>query len=289
LNSTTTLTSSIPTPAEVMGNFGSVAIYDPLTANASGQRIEFPANTIPTSRLDPIGTGLAKLYPLPNLPGLVNNFTGNALNLNHDQEGDARIDYQLSAKDLISVRGSGDGRTLEQGPEFPSPGNGGNNFNQYPLLQPIEAWTVIGNWTHTVSARIVNEFRTGFTRLDSNQTALESTSLYSQFGILGVPSFPGLTGLPSFALSGFADLGSRTFEPNPKQTGVYQLIDDLTLVRGAHIIKVGFDYRGTSNYAGTSSSARGAYTFNGQFTSAVAGKGSGSAAADLLAGGQSAG
>jgi hypothetical protein len=283
-NSTTTFTSSVPTPAEVLGNFGNIAVFDPHTANAAGSRQEFPNNIIPASRFDSVGTALAKLYPVPNLRGLVNNFSANALNLNHDQEGDARIDYQLTSKDSIFVRGSGDGRTIEQGPEFASPGNGGNNFNQYPLSQPIQSYSVIGNWTRTISAHLVNEFRSGFTRLDSNQLPLESTPLDSQFGITGVPAVAGLNGLPQIALGGFADLGSRTFEPNLKQTGVFQLIDDLTWVHGAHIVKVGFDYHRNSNNAATSSSARGSYNFNGQFTSATAGVGSGSSVADLLLG-----
>src|SRR5262245_13317338 len=46
---------------------GPVSIYDPL----SGQ--PFPANRIPSSRVDSAALGLLKYTPLPNQPGTVRN------------------------------------------------------------------------------------------------------------------------------------------------------------------------------------------------------------------------
>ena len=107
--------------------------------------------------------------------------------------------------------------------------------------------------------------------VDQLTTATES--LYSAFGIQGVPATPGLTGLPQIALTGFASLGDRTFAPNPKRTGVLQFIDNATWIRGNHSMKFGFDARRSTNFAGTSSNARGNISFNGQFTSRVPGTG----------------
>src|SRR5579872_1807300 len=45
----------VPTLAQLSGNFGSTAIYDPATQNAAGARQPFPNNSIPTSRIDPVG------------------------------------------------------------------------------------------------------------------------------------------------------------------------------------------------------------------------------------------
>ena len=60
------------------GNFGSTAVYDPLTnapnPNGTGSvRTQFPGNIIPASRFDKIGQQLLNYYPQPNRPG-VNNY-----------------------------------------------------------------------------------------------------------------------------------------------------------------------------------------------------------------------
>lgn len=117
-------------------------------------------------------------YPAPNLRGLVNNFVSNVVALNHDHEGDARLDYQLDAKDSVFVRGSGDGKTSSRDRSSPRPGTAATTSASTRFCRPVQAWSVIGNWTRTLSPTLVNEFRTGFTRLDSNQLALESAALF---------------------------------------------------------------------------------------------------------------
>lgn len=278
-----TMTSTVPVGNMASGDFGSVPIYDPLQVS-SGARAQFAGNVIPASRLDPVGARLAALYPKANLAGTVNNYVANVGVPDDDHQGDARIDHRLSQKDTVFARAGVNRRTINTGAMFAAPGNGGNGFGDYPLIQTPEAWSVIGNWTRLVSASTVNEFRTGFTRNESNQLSPASTSLYDSFGIKGVPATAGLTGLPQFTVSGFASLGDRTFAPNPKRTGVFQLIDAATWIRGNHTVKFGFDSRFSDNYAGTSSNARGNITINGQFTSRVPGTGVGSALADLLLG-----
>ena len=65
-----TFTSSVPTQAMRQGNFAGLStIYDPLTRTA------YPRNVIPTSRMDPASVKIINLYPLPQVPGLVNNYT----------------------------------------------------------------------------------------------------------------------------------------------------------------------------------------------------------------------
>jgi hypothetical protein len=278
-----TMTSTVPTGNMATGDFGSVAIYDPLQVSG-GVRAQFAGNVIPANRLDPVGAKLAALYPKANLAGTVNNYAANVGVPDDDHQGDARIDHRLTQKDTIFVRAGVDRRTITQGAMFAPPGNGGNGFNDYPLLQTPQAWSVIGNWTRLVSASTVNEFRTGFTRNESDQLSPAASSLYDSFGLKGVPATAGLTGLPQFTVSGFASLGDRTFAPNPKRTGVFQLIDNATWIRGNHTIKFGFDSRFTDNFAGTSSNARGNISVNGQFTSRTPGTGAGSALADLLLG-----
>jgi TonB dependent receptor len=130
----------------------------------------------------------------------------------------------------------------------------------------------------------VNELRINFTHNQSEQLALAEKSLYGEFGIKGVPDFPGLTGLPTINVTNFTGLGDRTFTPNPKQSRIFQLNDGLSLTQGAHGLKFGGEFWSIRGFAGTSNNARGSLSFNGQFTSRVPGTGAGSAIADLLLG-----
>ncbi len=69
LNQSNTSKTSLPTQAEVAGNFNGVAsIFDPTTG------LPFANDTIPQSRFSPLTKTLLPAIPTPELPGLVNNF-----------------------------------------------------------------------------------------------------------------------------------------------------------------------------------------------------------------------
>src|SRR5215472_16920369 len=97
--------ATVPTAAMRQGNFSPTAVYDPAStaSNPSGSgfvRTPFPDNVIPASRFDKIGQELIGFYPLPNLPGLANNYTRNVPRLQTSQTGVVRGDIQVSAKDI---------------------------------------------------------------------------------------------------------------------------------------------------------------------------------------------
>lgn len=262
-------------------SFGT-AVYNPFDV-VNGNRQEFPQDTIPTSDFDPVGLKIAALYPKPNLTGVVNNYGYNQAITNNANELDSRFDAQISARDSAFVTYSRGITTLNQASIFASPGNGGA-FGTYPNQQPIRAWNMGLGETHIFSSSVVNDLRVGYTHNQSNQIPPESTPLFQQFGINGIPYVPGMTGLPTFTLAAYTGLGDRTFEPNPKLVQITQGSDIVSWLHGNHTIKFGGEMMFTHNYAGTSSSARGSFSFNGQFTSPTAGTGSGSALADLLLG-----
>ncbi|MEK7830531.1 MAG: carboxypeptidase regulatory-like domain-containing protein, partial [Acidobacteriota bacterium] len=278
-----TSTTTVPTQEMIRGNFGSINIYDPANV-VSGARVQFTNNIIPEARMDPVGRRLAALYPAANQPGTVNNYVANVPVTDYADQLDIRGDHSFRASDTLFVRYSWSDREITQGSFFAPPGNGGNGFGDYPLRQLPQAWSIAGGETHVFSTVLVNELRIGFTRNKSDQLSPAEQSLYDQFGIKGVPQIDGLTGLPTFTVNTFAALGDRTFAPNPKRVGVFQLTDNLSWTRGNHGIKFGGDLRLRNNFAGTSNIGRGSFTFNGQFTARTPGTGVGSSLADLLLG-----
>lgn len=104
-----TQTSSVPTPLQRQGNFsqtynpnGSLqVIYNPfstvLNSNGTYTRTPFPGNIIPANLLDPVGTNVANLYPLPNQPGNPftgsNNWYGTGKNITQNDHFDVRVDW----------------------------------------------------------------------------------------------------------------------------------------------------------------------------------------------------
>jgi len=271
--------TTVPTPAQVSGQFGSVNIYNPALVS-NGIRAQFPGNTIPRSQLDPVGVKLASLYPAPNLPGLVNNYAYNQFQLNNADEVDSRFDQQITQKDTAFVSFSRGSSDIQRGSIFASPGNG----NPFPFAQPLLGYNLTASETHVFGPSLFNEFHMGYTHNDSNQLAPESTPLFQQFGLTGIPPANALTGLPNIAVTGFSSLGDNTFLPNPKLVQVGQFNDTASWQRGKHSFTFGGQVILTHNFAGTSSNARSTLNFNGQFTSRVPGTGAGSAVADLLLG-----
>jgi hypothetical protein len=80
-------------------------IYDPLTTdpNTFARQLINPANpfVIPADRINPTGQNVVNLYPLPNLPGITNNYVLNSGRRNNQDTYDIRVDHRLTDKDQI--------------------------------------------------------------------------------------------------------------------------------------------------------------------------------------------
>ncbi|MCL5746302.1 MAG: carboxypeptidase regulatory-like domain-containing protein [Acidobacteria bacterium] len=92
--------TTVPTAALRAGDlsaFPATTIYDPSTGTSTGfGRQPFANNTIPSGFINPFSAALVNSLPLPNLPGLENNFVGNNYIRDDAQNADGRIDYHHS-------------------------------------------------------------------------------------------------------------------------------------------------------------------------------------------------
>jgi hypothetical protein len=280
-NSTTSLVT-VPTTEQARGNFGSVNIYDPGNVTG-GNRAQFPNNTIPDNRMDPVGRRIAALYPAPNQPGTVNNYASIVPQTDNGNQYDFRGDHNFSERDKLFGRISILDRRIQRGGICPAPGNCGV-FATFPLDLTNDSWSLAFGETHVFSANGVNELRVGYSNNRNDQLSPVERSLYEEFGIKGVPAFEGLTGLPTFTVANYTGLGNRTFTPNPKKAELWQINDNFSWFRGAHTLKFGGEIWRLSTFAGTSNNARGSFNFSGQFTARTPGQGIGNAVADLLLG-----
>lgn len=274
-----TFVSSIPTLEERVGNFsapGEPIIYDPVT------HTPFPGNIIPANRIDPVSQAYANLYPTPQ-SGQGNNFTISPTERDRVDQGDIRLDYNVSQRDQVFIRYSKSGRTDIRPAPLPGLANGGNSSTGVGNEDTDGA--AIG-FTHTFTPMTVNEARVGFSYVHIRRGVPESGNQLPppEFRIPGVPDDPRVNGLTLFSPSGFRRLGDPNFAPTILASQERQITDVLTLVRGAHTIKLGGEIRWSQFNISQEASPRGRFSFNGQFTQNPVDGSGGSSIADMLLG-----
>ena len=290
-----TFLNSVPTPLMRTGDLSELAkpMYDPLTYNAqTNTKQRFPNDTIPASRLDQAAQRLIALNePLPNAAGVGNNFLYNPKR-NSDSNGfGTRIDHQFREKDNLFGRFILQNFTLEDPsiltlPILPSPYT--NN------TQPIEAapetlnarGVAIGH-THVFSPQWVNELRLGYTRERVYfANPLQGDNVAQKVGIPFVnnPAVAYSSGLSSFSVTGFTGLGESGIQPFIVADNNYEFTNHVTWLKGNHSLKFGGDLIRRQYNFFQSSSQRGSFAFNGQFTSQLGAGNTGSGFGDFLLG-----
>lgn len=285
-----TTIQSVPTLSERQGDFsqtlrsGTPLYNDVLTGTI------FPNQAIPQSQLDPAAVKLASLYPLPNVPGTfipgegtLNNYAASGLTTNAVNQFDVKLDHYFSTRDTISGHYSFDGGAEVIPAAF---GNGtvgpciGCGLVDDFLAGSPQSRGQLGGLgeTHTFTPAVVNEFRAGVTRnWTFYQTSDGGRDLAAQTGIANVNVSPSTTGLPWFDFSPSPSwTGTSPFTPEFGGFTDWQLSDHLSMLRGRHSIKVGYDMQRRANNGVGDFFGKGAYIFEPFFT--------GNAFADFLTG-----
>jgi hypothetical protein len=268
------LTESVPSLALRKGDLSAY----PYAIKEPGTGAPFAGNQIPISQISPISLNVLNyLFPLPNTGApnsIANNFTENLPTPISSDQGDMRIDQQITSKHTAFARFTYKHRDVIVAP---SPG-GSPTPTGSALIGGIATpeidfgLTVADNYILTPT--IVNEVRVGF---NGNHTAttygITSAQIVSQLGLVGIPQ-PYSVGanVPNFNITGFQQTGGSAYSRSRNNT--FQILDTLTWTKGTHAVKFGGDWRRLSGfYANVFSSSRlGQYSYNG---SVVGSSGSG--------------
>jgi Carboxypeptidase regulatory-like domain/TonB dependent receptor len=243
------------------GDLSSVTsvIRDPITGQP------FAGNQIPASRISPIARailGNTSLYPLPNrsVGGVTGNFVGDALTTTRAHQGDARIDWNTSAKDKIFGRFSF--------AEFDSR----NDKRPFPLLlgsvtdSPFR--NVAFNWNRVFSSSLVNEALVGFNQITIVTKALDWAGIgnaNATFGIAGGQPIPGLSSIGWGG--GLSSVGTGASDTDTLDR-TYQFNDKVTWLKGDHALKIGgqlLHYAQRRFYAGNNG-LLGIFNYGGAFS-----------------------
>lgn len=225
------------------------AIYDILTTRVvNGQTVRdpFPGNIIPTNRFDAAAKKLIDLYPNPNqnINDRVasNNYLVVTSGLADVDQWDVRIDHKLSDKDSLFGSISWSTEDKFQNPPFPNAldsagfaGETEQNLSRNAML----------SWTRVWSPRVITETRMAFSRLVTSRTQANSDKdLSKEFGIGGLSTFTDLNGgLPLIDPEGYSTVGGSEWLPTLEYSNVWDFIQNISISKGSHAVKFGYEYR----------------------------------------------
>jgi len=247
--------------SQTVGNNGALLpVYDPdTTQTISGRltRTQFPGNRIPASRIDPVAAKILPFYPVANrapdsLAG-ANNFRANYVNGLTRNNFTAKVDHNIGSKDRITGRYLYNSDDTGLTSVFPDPG--AETINVTIRHQNY----FYGNWTRTVSATIVNDFRMTYSnRVNHAQSVGLGKPWATTLGLRGVPD----GAFPEFAAAGFTAIGSASQERRQFPIEQYQIVNNLSWIRGKHSFKFGGEIRPSYNYETNRPTASGAFGFS---------------------------
>jgi hypothetical protein len=159
----------------------------------------------------------------------------------------ASVDYTISNKDNFR------GRYVYNRLADTDTAAGGIPFPIFFTQQPFRYQLVALSEFHTFTPNLTNEFRIGYNRYSNNLTS-------------GNFTFPGLDQFPNLI---FFDQGGNSTNYGPDSNApqftiqnLYQVVDNVSYVKGRHTIKLGFDGRKYISPQGFTQRARGDYEWN---------------------------
>jgi len=241
-----------------------VNVIDPTTG------LPLPGNVIPRNRLDPVAQKWLSFIPVPNVAGLAGqatppsyNFTTSPKDRNDMNQGNIRMDHSISSRDQLFGSYSFEDRPHIEPAAVPLAGKSFPNRNQ--LLAVTE--------THTFSPTVVNEARFGYNRSKTflvSQGAEGENYASTLFGFTNTSANPFDFGVPGAGISGFSGAGSAG-ESIGALDEDYQLVDNLSIVKGKHNVKMGVDFIHEKFYQITDFAGIPGFSFDGRFTGAALG------------------
>jgi hypothetical protein len=245
-----------------LANAGSRKCLDVIDPNTG---LPFPGNVIPQSRLDPITQLATQFTVLPNVTVPVGtgafpsfNAIGTPLTINDFDQYNIRIDHQLSPRDQLfgTVSWADETRDVKQLRPF-----GGEGF-------PLSNQLVTVTHAHTFTPALLNEFRFGYNRSKTyrlSETSYGRDFAREVFNLRNTTDQPIMFGVPAFGMTGFGGIGSISQAIGALDENL-QFTDNLSLVKGRHNVRAGFQISRQHYFQITNFSGNPSFTFDGRYT-----------------------
>src|SRR5712691_569656 len=219
----TTKTATVPTAEQRAGNFGSTTVRDPLTGQP------FPNNQIPVSRFDPASVNVLKYMPIPGSDGRISipRTIGQ-----QDNQVIMKVDHQLGTKDQLNVRYFFD--NFHNDPTYTE----GNllSYRNPTLAAGTRMQNIVGGWTRTISATMLNEARVGYNHVFSRRFPPPGVPSMQELGVR-LPIYPSLASISEINANNFFNIGDN-LEASFYRPGI-EVSDRMTWARGKHNLQFG--------------------------------------------------
>ena len=221
-----------------------IPIFDPLTTQDDGAggfvRTAFPGNIIPSSRISPYAKFYMDRLPVPEYPGVRDNFVNAgsrpvdddsySIKLTHTFNDDHRLTFTHWYALLPEVR-NGD--------------LGGIPIDR-AYATDFEARFFRANWNWVASPTLVNHFGWGHQWYDKRNIGLPGGLTNKDVKIPGIPT-DGY-GLPSMQPAGYSRMGNSDLSPEGTTDITHVFTDTLSWTKGRHQIRFGGEVW-TSNFS----------------------------------------
>jgi hypothetical protein len=243
-------------------------VFDPnttRTVNGAQVRSPFPGNIIPASRFDPVAVAIQNLLPLPNAPGIVNNYlVPNYSTYQHVTNFSFKLDHSISSTIKLSWYLS----------EIRTANPGSNGFaTSIGGATPMDNrnFTTRVNYDQTISPTVLFHVGVGYYQVwEPSFPAKFDQSSIGLHGYFDPNLFPIITGLFNTNSGGWQGPGQQLGAPGG--LGAFyqaQLWEEkptantnLTWVKGNHIFKFGGEYAAEGYPEQANYRANGSFTFS---------------------------
>jgi outer membrane receptor protein involved in Fe transport len=259
-------------------------IYDPgLNGQATAaSRVPFAGNIIPQSRISPVARAILARLPLPNLPGLTNNYETSGTFIQDRNSFDVKINHNFSEKTTMFGRYSYFKSLTSDLPLLGALG-GPATLSGTASTGPGRNDSVSVNLTHVFSPKLITEFRFGYVRVHITGDVPSEENLGNSLGIQGtnLGDFFSTNGIPQILIGSYETLGSIGTLPFDIKENSYNIVNNWTRIVGNHTIRFGADIRKLRlDKLQATGNPRGQFTFAGGLTTR---SGTGAAGVNALA------
>ena len=229
-------------------------IFDPATTRTSnGQTIRdpFPGNIVPQGRWNPVSANILKLAPItdPINGNLLNNMVslGACCPIFDEKMYTAKGDHVFNGKHSMSISFNHNDRVRNNSPGGRWEGPPGSPTNVFQLQKtPGFLGRISETWS--ISSAIQNRFALGYNRFGNlNESVFVDQDWASKIGLKNTAptTFPALTFGGQPILGGGIGAGGRLGSESRggSYNGSWIIQNDMTIIRGKHSFKTGFEFR----------------------------------------------
>jgi hypothetical protein len=229
-----------------------------------------PCNSVPIS---PTSANILNfLLPRQNIgatDNFVNNYQDNFASPVSSNQGDLRLDQNITSKQTAYVRVTYKNRQVTEAPIQGCSGfcatSGSPSIGAFHVPEQDTGLTAAYNYV--IKPSLINELRAGFNNLHLLTTfGVNASQIVAETGLTGLPPIPNVAAVPNIQITGFQSTGGAN--PSKQRSDIFQILDTLTWTKQKHTFKFGGDFRRMTDHDDNvfGNQFLGQYQFNGSVT-----------------------